>query len=92
MPERWRFAADNRRIKMPTEQQIRELAYSIWEQEGRPHGKDWEHYYTAQRILEEREAAAEFISEQEQPHTQYPRKATDRPARSKNARPIPPYR
>lgn len=43
---------------MATEQQIRELAYSLWEQEGYPNGKDWEHYYTARRILDEREAAA----------------------------------
>lgn len=42
---------------MPTEEQIRELAYSIWEQEGRPNGKDAEHYFRARRILEEQEAA-----------------------------------
>ncbi len=40
---------------MPTEQQIRELAYAIWEQEGRPEGKDVEHYYRAKQILEEKE-------------------------------------
>lgn len=43
---------------MPTEEQIKELAYQLWEQEGRPDGKDWEHYFKAKRILEEREAAA----------------------------------
>jgi hypothetical protein len=42
---------------MPTEQQIRALAYSIWEQEGHPPGKDVEHYYRARSILEEQEAA-----------------------------------
>jgi hypothetical protein len=38
---------------MITEQQIKELAHSIWEQEGRPHGKDLEHYFRARKILED---------------------------------------
>ena len=42
---------------MPTEEKIRQLAHSLWEQEGRPEGMDQEHYLTAKRILEEREAA-----------------------------------
>lgn len=43
---------------MPTEQQIIELAYALWEQEGRPHGKDQEHYYRARQILLDREQAS----------------------------------
>lgn len=50
---------------IPTEDQIRELAYSMWEQEGRPNGKDWEHYYTAKRILKEPEATAPSTSDQQ---------------------------
>jgi hypothetical protein len=46
------------RWKLVTEEQIRDLAYSIWEEEGRPAGKDAEHYYRAKRMLEEREAAS----------------------------------
>jgi hypothetical protein len=42
---------------MPTEEQIRALAYSIWEQEGKLLGKDVEHYYRARSILEEQETA-----------------------------------
>jgi len=42
---------------MPTEEQIKELAYTMWEQEGRPEGKDVEHYFTAKQRLEEQEAA-----------------------------------
>lgn len=42
---------------MPTEEQIKELAYAIWEQEGRPEGKAMQHYLAAKQILEEREAA-----------------------------------
>lgn len=40
---------------MPTEQQIRELAYEIWEEEGRPEGRDQEHYFRAKELLEQRE-------------------------------------
>lgn len=40
---------------MVTEEQIRNLAYTIWEQEGRPDGKDGEHYFRAKQILEEQE-------------------------------------
>jgi hypothetical protein len=46
-----------RRLIMATDEQIKELAYSIWEQEGRPEGKDVEHYYQAREILEKQEAA-----------------------------------
>jgi hypothetical protein len=37
-----------------TEEQIREMAYHIWEKEGRPDGKDVEHYFRAKAMLEER--------------------------------------
>jgi len=37
---------------MATEEQIRALAHSIWEQEGCPEGKHEEHYYRAKQILE----------------------------------------
>jgi hypothetical protein len=42
---------------MPTEQQIKELAYALWEQEGRPDGRDQEHFYRARQILEDQERA-----------------------------------
>jgi hypothetical protein len=42
---------------MVTEEQIKELAHEIWEQEGRPEGKDVEHYFRAKQILEEKENA-----------------------------------
>ena len=41
---------------MATEEQIKALAHSIWEQEGFPEGKHEEHYYRAKQILEEQEA------------------------------------
>jgi hypothetical protein len=40
---------------MATEEQIKTLAYYIWEQEGRPEGKDKEHYFWAKKILEDKE-------------------------------------
>jgi hypothetical protein len=42
-------------IIMVTEEEIRALAYSIWEQEGHPEGKHEEHYLRAKQILEEKE-------------------------------------
>ncbi|MCJ7743187.1 MAG: DUF2934 domain-containing protein [Dehalococcoidales bacterium] len=46
---------------MATEEQIKELAYAIWEQEGRPEGKHVEHYFRAKQILEEQQEAARVI-------------------------------
>jgi len=43
---------------MVTEEQIRALAYTIWEQEGRPNGKHEEHYLRAKQILEEKESTS----------------------------------
>ncbi len=37
---------------MATEEEIKGLAYGIWEQEGWPSGEDARHYFTAKRILE----------------------------------------
>ena len=45
-------------VIMVTEQQIKELAFAIWEEEGRPEGKDLEHYFRAKQILEERQASS----------------------------------
>jgi hypothetical protein len=42
---------------MPTEEQIKQLAHSLWEQEGRPEGRDTHHYLAAKQILEEQETA-----------------------------------
>lgn len=43
---------------MATEEQIKELAYAIWDQEGRLEGKDLDYYFRAKQMLEEREAAS----------------------------------
>jgi hypothetical protein len=40
---------------MTTDEKIRNLAYSLWEQEGRPEGKDMEHYLKAKQIIEQQE-------------------------------------
>ncbi len=37
---------------MATEEEIRQLAYRLWEEEGHPQGKDVEHYFRAKYILE----------------------------------------
>ncbi len=35
----------------PNENEIARLAYAIWEQEGRPHGRDEMHWTEAERLL-----------------------------------------
>ncbi|MDP3062137.1 MAG: DUF2934 domain-containing protein [Chloroflexota bacterium] len=47
---------------MPTEEQIRELAYYLWEQAGKPEGNDQDYYFKARQALEEREAAEKRAS------------------------------
>lgn len=42
---------------MAIEEEIKELAYTIWEKEGRPVGRELEHYLRAKQILEEQKAA-----------------------------------
>jgi hypothetical protein len=39
-----------------SEEHVRKLAYSIWEQDGRPEGKAVENYYRAERMLREEQA------------------------------------
>ena len=41
---------------MVNEHQIKELAYTIWVDEGCPEGKDIEHYFRGKKMLEEQEA------------------------------------
>lgn len=45
----------------PQQHQIAELAYRIWEQQGRPDGRDREHWEQAQRELQADEGG--FLSE-----------------------------
>ena len=37
--------------------EIEQLAYELWEQDGRQHGRDAEYYFTAERMLAERDGA-----------------------------------
>lgn len=39
---------------MATEEEIKRLAYEIWEKEGRPGGRDVEHYFRARQMLGEK--------------------------------------
>lgn len=48
-------------------EQIRQLAYEIWEREGRPEGKESEHWKQAERELRERMAQDGAGREQEPP-------------------------
>jgi hypothetical protein len=35
---------------MSREQEIKEIAYRLWENEGRPEGKDFDHYLRAEQL------------------------------------------
>jgi len=41
---------------MNMDEQVKKLAYSIWESEARPEAKALEHYYRAEKILREQES------------------------------------
>jgi hypothetical protein len=41
--------------KMERQDEIRAIAYCLWEEEGRPTGKDLEHYYRAETIYQQQQ-------------------------------------
>jgi hypothetical protein len=67
---------------MPTEEQIKQLAHTLWEQEGRPEGRDLDHYLTAKQILEEQEGAKK-PARARRPAATKPAKARRRSPRAK---------
>ncbi len=48
---------------MVNEDEIRRLAERIWEVEGFPRGRDWDHYFRAKGILEESERVEHSFSQ-----------------------------
>jgi hypothetical protein len=54
---------------MTSEEQIKDLAYAIWDQDGRPEGRDLDYYFRAKQVLEEREAASSAAKEPPAPPT-----------------------
>ena len=36
-----------------THQDIGTRAYELWEKEGRPHGRDWAHWFEAERMIKQ---------------------------------------
>ncbi len=47
---------------MVTEEEIKKLAYYIWEAEGCPEGKHLEHYFCARQMLEEQETVHSYFN------------------------------
>jgi hypothetical protein len=43
-----------RRKEMELHEEIEMIAYELWEQTGRIHGRDLEHWFEAERIVKER--------------------------------------
>lgn len=38
-------------MSQPSHSEIAQRAYQIWEREGRPHGRDWDHWHMAEREI-----------------------------------------
>ena len=60
-------------------EEISLIAYGIWEQEGRPKGKEAEHWLLAEKIWEERQKA--LAATTARPRTVLGRRATPRTSR-----------
>jgi hypothetical protein len=74
----WGPELDSGGVMIATEQQIKELAYFIWQEEGCPECKDVEHYFRAKEMLERREKP--------EPKVAAPKNPTVPPAESKQRR------
>lgn len=46
--------AESRRQEMKLQEEIERIAYELWEQTRRVHGRDLEHWLEAERIVKER--------------------------------------
>jgi Protein of unknown function (DUF2934) len=64
---------------MVKDEDIRKMAYSIWEKEGRPAGKDAEHYYGAKKILEGQEAASATANQSVLPESTFQSPSAPKP-------------
>jgi hypothetical protein len=60
------------------EVQIRERAYALWEQEGRPEGREWDHWVRA---------AGELVSNDDEAPAAPVKAAAKKPAKAKSAKP-----
>lgn len=48
---------------MQHDDEVREIAYGIWEEEGHPHGRDWEHWFKAEAMWQERQRQMEHLAD-----------------------------
>ena len=48
--------------EMPTQKDIEQLAYDLWERDGKPHGNDHHHYYEAERQLKAQPKAKKALT------------------------------
>ena len=47
-------------VQIPSTDDIARVAHAIWEAEGRPEGRDHDHWMRARQLIEEGRAEAEF--------------------------------
>ena len=48
---------------MQHDDEVRQIAYKIWEEEGYPQGRDQEHWYKAEATLQERQGQMEHMAD-----------------------------
>ena len=64
---------------MASEEQVRELAYALWERAGRLEGKDLESYFRAEQLLEERDATSPAAKSRPRHHRHHNRQQRPKP-------------
>jgi hypothetical protein len=72
----------------PLEERIRERAYQIWEREGKPHGRDAEHWQQAASEVDA-EVAASADADVGEPRTEEPARPAASPAPTRRSRTVP---
>jgi uncharacterized coiled-coil protein SlyX len=67
-----------------TEDEIRQIAYQLWLDEGCPHGRDRDHWFKAESVWREQQTAKQPAKAKRKPAAAAPQ-AKGRPAKSKSA-------
>jgi hypothetical protein len=53
---------------------VKEMAYAIWEGQGRPEGKDVENYFRAQQVLDEEQSFSLIESKESPQASKFPQR------------------
>jgi hypothetical protein len=70
-------------VKPKPDEEIRQIAYKLWQEEGCPDGRHLDHWFSAEAIWRVRQEAAQS-DQQPRPKAKRTRKKTAPPARTKS--------